>query len=254
MVVLAGRQLPALAPRIDLDNPLLFNVALPPLSPADVAELLRPESSDDDDIAVRDSAADMFCEECGGLPGALLSTLLREQREGRLARDGRRWIARVGQGIDEQIMRARPRQLDDMFALLLSLGSAVEVGIALHCLPMTTAEVLDGLDWAVQNDLISFRVVGDRWYLVFADGKNFPAEEPSVRLVALNERVASWLEAQGECGGLTAERTATHWRAAVAQRTAGEAYMRAAAANQSIGSNTEARRLATIGRALLPRG
>jgi len=254
MVVLAGRQLPDLAPRIDRDNPLLFNVVLPPLSPADVADLLRPESSDDDDIAVRDSAAATFCEECQGLPGALLATLLAEQRAGRLERDGRRWIARVGQSIDEQIMRARPAKLDDMFALLISLGTSVEVGIALHCLPMTTAEILDGLDWAVQNELISFRVVGDHWYLVFSESTDIPVEEPSVRLVSFNERVAKWLEVRGEHGGLTAERTGARWRAAAAQRAAGEAYLRAAAANESIGSNSESRRLSQVGRTLSPRG
>jgi hypothetical protein len=254
LVVLAGRQLPELAPRIDLDDPRLFTVALPPLSPADVAELLRPESRESDDIAVRDSAASLFCEESGGIPAVLLATFAREQREGRLQRDGRRWIARVGHGLKEQVMRARPRQLDEVLTLLSAVGETVEVAIALRCLPLAMADVLDALDWAAQNDLIRYRVVDDRWYLSIAEGCVRPGEEQPVRLVTLHEAVARWLEEHGECDGLCAERTAGHWRAAAAPRLAGQAYLRAARANGRIGSNTEARRLAQLGRTLLPRG
>jgi len=254
LVVLSGRQLPSLAPRIDVDNPRLFTVALPPLSPADVAELLRPESRDSDDVAVRDSAATMFCEESGGVPSALLATFVSEQREGRLQRDGRRWIARVGHGLDEQVMLPRPGQLDEVLSLLSALGDTVEVGIALRCLPLATADVLDALDWAAQNDLVRYRVVADRWYLSVAADSFSKREEQPVRLVTLNEAVARWLEEHGECEGLCAERTAVHWRAAAAPRLAGQAYLRAAQAHRRVGSNTEARRLAQLGRTLSPRG
>ncbi len=252
LVVLAGRNLPALSPRVDTDNSHFFNVALPPLSARDVAELIRPEGSGDDDIAVRDSAAEMLCEEARGIPGLLMATFLNEQREGRMDRDGRRWVARVGQSIDEQMTRPRPTQLDHILSQLASLGTDLELDIALRCLPQTMDEVLDALDWAAQKDLVSYRVVGDRWFLTICTRARSLTPEQSDGLMGLNRRVANCLETLGEQGGLSAERTALHWRAASEVRFAGQAYLRAARANLRIGSSSEARRLAQIGRNLLP--
>ena len=252
LVVLAGRDLPELVPRVDIDHDRFFNVALPPLNAQDVAELIRPEGTGADEIEVRDSAAEMLCEEARGNPGALMMTFLTEQREGRMERDGRRWVARVGESIDEQMMRPRPTQLDYILSQLASLGTDLELDIALRCLPQSMAEVLDALDWAAQMDLVSYRVVGDRWFLTICTRARRLTPEQSDGLAGLNSRVATCLETLGEQGGLSAERTAIHWRAASEVRSAGRAYLRAARANLRIGSNSEARRLAQIGRNLLP--
>ena len=254
LVVLAGRELPDLAPRIDLDSGHFFNVALPPLSALDVAQLIRPEGEDEDDLAVRDSAAELLCAESRGIPGALIATFVNEQREGRLDRDGRRWVARVGRSIDEQLMRPRPRELDPILSLLAALGTPVELDIAMRCLPQSMEVVLDALDWAAQKDLVSYRVVGDRWFLSLNTRARSLNAEQSETLPILNRRAASCLEGLGEHGGLTAERTAIYWRAAAELSFAGQAYLRAARAMLRIGSSSEARRLGGIGRNLLQGG
>jgi hypothetical protein len=254
LVVLSGRALPEMAPRVDTDHSRYFNVALPPLTPVDVAELIRPDGTDEDDIAVRDSAAQMLCEEVRGVPGLLMQTFLTEQREGRMERDGRRWVARVGQSIDERIMPPRPAQLDLALSQLATLGTTMELDIALHCLPQSMAEVVEILDWAFQKELISYRIVGDRWFLILCTRPRSLTADQSDGLMAFNRRVANCLETLGEQGGLSAERTALYWRAAAEARFAGQAYLRAARANLRIGSSSEARRLAQIGRNLLPQG
>jgi len=254
LVVLAGRALPEMAPRVDTDHARYFNVGLPPLTAVDVAGLIRPDGTDEDDIAVRDSAAQMLCEEVRGVPGLLMQTFLTEQREGRMERDGRRWVARVGQSIDERIMPPRPAQLDLVLSQLATLGNTMELDIALHCLPQSMAEVLDILDWAFEKELISYRIVGDRWFLVLCTRPRSLTAEQSDGLMGFNRRVANCLETLGEQGGLSAERTALLWRAAAEARFAGQAYLRAARANLRIGSSSEARRLAQIGRNLLPQG
>tara|TARA_Y100001968_G_scaffold333673_1_gene398242 strand:+ start:8655 stop:10760 length:2106 start_codon:yes stop_codon:yes gene_type:complete len=253
LVVLAGRALPELAPRVDVNSSRFFNVGLPPLSPQDVAGLLRAEGSEEDDLAVRDSAARMLCEEAKGVPGSLMEILLVEEREGRMVRDGRRWIARVGHAIEEQLMRARPGQLDHILALVSILGDNIELELALRCFPQSRGEVLDALDWAAQKDLIGYRVMGDRWFLSLRTRPRALTSAQSDALDRLHREVAGCLEELGEQGGLCAERTALHWRSANDTVRAGEAYLRAARANLRVGSNSEARRLAQISSNLLPR-
>jgi len=252
LLVLAGRQLPDLAPRVSPDAPRFFNVELPRLNPRDVARLLRPSSADPEDLEIRDGAAESFCDEAHGLPGRLLEVFLEDEAQGRLVREGQHWIVRVGEGIDEPVAPARPNMHEQFLAWIIELGGEVEVELLLSCLAMPRAAVVQGLRFASEHGEVHFRDVGGRWYVQEVEG----AVSTAVTVYGKHEthlRVARWLEAQGTAAGLTAERVAINWHEGGDYTAAARSYQAASQAEHVIGNTSDARRLDGIGRMLAAR-
>jgi hypothetical protein len=249
LVVLAARALPDLAPRVSPDSPRFFNVELPPLTPAAVAELLHPPSSDLEDIQLRDGAAESYCDEGRGLPGKLIAVLLEDQAAGRLVRDGRRWQVRIGEGLDERPAPARPALYDQFLAWAMELGGLVEVEALLTCLAFKRRVIVECLRFGAHNDDLTFRWLDDRWWVRAAEG----SVSKTVQVYSTpqtHERVARWLEANDDLHGLTAERVGEHWRKAGDHQAASTAFHEAAAAEALIGNTSDARRLSGIARTL----
>ena len=252
LVVLAGRALPDLSPRVSPDSPRFFNVELPPLTPAAVAGLLHPASSDPEDIQLRDGAAEAFCDEAGGQPGRLLAVLLEDQGAGRLVRDGRRWQVRIGGSVDERPAPPRPTLYEQFLVWVGELGGCVEVEILLSCLALSRSVVVACLRFGAHNDDISFRWLDGRWWVSAAEG----AVSKTVQVYSTpqtHERVGRWLEANGDLHGLTAERAGEHWRKAGDHQAAAAAFHEAGAAEALIGNTSDARRLEGIARTLAVR-
>lgn len=252
LVVLAGRALPDLAPRVSPDSPRFFNVELPPLNPAAVAKLLRAASGEEDDLAVRDAAAEAFCDEANGLPANLVRVFLEDEEQGRVLREGRHWVVQVGAGIKEPPVRARPTMHEQFLAWVEELGGTVEVEALLCCLAMRRKQVVEGLRYAADSDEISFRYADGRWYVTVAEGVVSSAVEvygkPEAHL-----RLARWLEAAGDDEGLSAERTGQHWHKGGDSSSAAACFAAASAAEATIGNTSDARRLLMISRTLAAR-
>lgn len=252
LVVLSGRALPDLGPRVTPESPRFFNIELPPLGRSAVTGLLSPASDEADDIQVRDGAAEAYCDEAHGQPGALLRVLLDDEAAGRLVRSGRRWQVRLGQASQEQQPPARPALHDSFLAWIAELGGTVEVEILLECLSLKRRMILESLVYAASRDEIQFRRIDGRWWARLAPG----AVSSTVQVHGTpqtHDRVARWLEANGDMRGLTAERVARHWHKAVDYQAASVAFREAATAEAGIGNNADARRLDGIARALAAR-
>lgn len=249
LVVLSGRALPDLSPRISPDSPRYYNMELPPLTAQDVADLLHPSSSDPEDVQLRDGAAEAFCGESSGQPGKLVQVLLEDQSAGRLIRDGRRWQVRIGGDMDDRPAPARPAMYEQFLAWVGELGGCVEVELALSCLALSRAVVVDCLRFGVHNEDVSFRWLDDRWWVLVPEG----AVSKTVQVYSApqtHERVGRWLEANGDMHGLTAERTGKHWHKAGDYQAASTAFHEAGAAEALIGNTSDARRLEGIARTL----
>lgn len=252
LLVLAARQLPDLSPRVSADAPRFYNVELTPLESADVTRLLRPASTDAEDIEIRDGAAESFCDEAGGRAGRLVQVFLEDEAQGRLQREGRHWIVRVGAGIDEPVAPPRPTMHDQFLAWIAELGGRVEVELLLTCLAMPGATIVQDLRYAAETGEVTFRQVGDRWFAELRDG----AVSTTVTVYGKHEthiRVARWLEAHGDGRGLTAERAAVHWHEGGDYTAAADAYEEASKAERRIGNTSDARRLDSIGKTLSAR-
>jgi hypothetical protein len=252
LLVLAGRALPDLAPRVPPDAPRFFNMEMPPLGRDAVAGVLTPASDDIEDLQVRDGAAEAYCDEARGQPGALLRVLLDDERAGRLVRSGGKWQVRLGDGGSERPPLVRPALHDTALAWVAELGGTVEIEILLRCLPLKDRMVLESLAYAGERDDIQFRWLDGRWW-----ARLTPGSVSSVVQVhsapQTHDRVARWLEANGDSTGLTAERVARHWHKAQDYQAASVAFREASAGEAAIGNSTDARRLDGIARALAAR-
>ena len=249
LVVLAGRALPDLSPRVSPESPRFYNVELPPLAPSAVADLLHPPSPDPEDVQLRDGAAEAYCDEGGGAPGGLLTVLLEDEAAGRLLRDGRRWQVRIGEGLGERPSPARPALYDQFLAWVIELGVVVEVEVMLTCLAFQRRVVVDCLRFGAHRDDLSFRWLDDRWWLQVDEG----AVSKTVQVYSTPEthlRVGRWLEANGDLHGLTAERAGEHWHKGGDYQAASTAFHEAGAAEALIGNTSDARRLVGIARTL----
>ncbi|MCP4871473.1 MAG: protein kinase [Proteobacteria bacterium] len=252
LVVLSGRALPDLEPRVTPESPRFFNVELPPLTPRAVEKLLRAASAEEDDLAVRDRAAEAFCDEADGLPANLVRVFLEDEEQGRVLREGRHWVVQVGAGIEEPPVRARPTMHEQFLAWVEELGGTVEVEALLCCLAMRRTAVVDGLRFAADSDEVSFRYVAGRWYVTVAEGVVSSAVEVYGKPEA-HRRFARWLEAAGDAEGLAAERTGQHWHKGGDSAAAAGCFAAASAAEATIGNTSDARRLLMISRTLAAR-
>jgi len=252
LVVLSGRAMPDLAPRVSPESRRFFNVELPPLTPAAVADLLHPPSPDPEDIQLRDGAAEAFCDEAGGQPGRLVEVLLEDQAAERLVRDGRRWQVRIGGGADERPGPARPALYEQFLAWIGELGGCVEVEVALWCLSLGRSVVVDCLRFGAYNEDVTFRWIDGRWWLTVAEG----AVSKTVQVYsapATHERVGRWLQGNGDLHGLTAERVGLQCHQGGDLQAAADAFLEAGAAEALIGNTSDARRLSGLARTLSKR-
>ncbi len=252
LVVLAGRALPDLAPRVTPEAARFFNVELPPLNPAAVAQLLRAASAEEEDLAVRDGAAESFCDEAGGVPADLVRVFLEDEEQGRLVREGRHWVVQVGPGIEEPPVRARPTMHEQFLAWVAELGGTVEVDALLSCLSVGRNPAIEGLRFATDADEITYRWADGRWYATVAEGVVSSAIEVYGK-AETHIRMARWLEAAGDDRGAVAERTAQHWHEGGDYAAAAVCYEAAGRAEATIGNTADARRLLGIGRTLAAR-
>jgi hypothetical protein len=252
LVVLAGRALPNLAPRVSPESPRFFNVQLPPLNADEVVQLLRAGSLEDEDVNLRQGAAEAFCDEADGLPANLLRVFLKDEEQGRVVREGRHWVVQVGAGIAEPTARARPTRHEQFLAWLEEFGGTIEVDALLCCLALRRSQVVEGLRYGSDADELSFRFIDGRWYTTLHDGVVSSSVEiydkPEAHL-----RLARWLEAAGDGEGLAAERTGQHWRRGGDTSSAAICFEAASRAEALIGNTPDARRLLGISRTLASR-
>jgi hypothetical protein len=243
LVVLAGRHLPDLSSMVASDHPRVFGVSLPPLNATAVVRLLQAESSDPDDLEVRDAVADNLVLESKGNPGALLLLLLRDEAGGRLRRERTRWVP-VLSG-DEPRVTPQPSLAPHVLAWMKGLGEPIEVGVLMTCLPLQVSGVLDTLSWGLDEGLLRFRRRGGHW---FVDGGGAAASSRT-ELYSVREthgRTATWLTNNDASEGLGGERIAEHFRQAGELAEASEAYEDAARAMATIGANSDSRRLLSL--------
>lgn len=243
LVVLAGRHLPDTSAMVPEAHPRVFGLSLPPLDATAVARLLRPESSDPDDLEIRDSVAESLAAESGGNPGRLTLLLLREERGGRLRRDRGRWVPVLGG--DEPRESHQPPLAPHVLAWMKGLGEPIEVQVLLTALPLQTSGVLESLAWGSDEGLLKFRERGGKWCVTGG------AAEASSRteLYSVREthgRAAAWLTNNDAAEGLASERIAEHYRQAGELRDASEAYEDAARAMAAVGANSDSRRLLSL--------
>lgn len=243
LVVLAGRSLPDTKSMVDDNHPRLFGLSLPPLDVGDVAKLLRPETSDADDLEIRDAAAESLHRESRGNPGALVKLLLTEEAGGRLRRERRRWIPILDGA--EPMVTPQPPLAPHVLAWMKGLGEPLEVQLLLTCLPLPLSGILDTLAWGSDEGLLSFRRRGEQWYV---DGGGAAASSRT-ELYSVREthgRAAAWLLNNDTAGGLASERIAEHHRQAGELGETSEAYEDAARAMAAIGANSDSRRLLSL--------
>ena len=243
LVVLAGRHLPDTSAMVPDDHPRVFGLSLPPLDAASVARLLRPESSDPEDLEVRDAAAENLTAESRGNPGQLTLLLLREERGGRLRRDRGRWVPVMGG--DEPRPSHQPPLAPHVLAWMKGLGEPIEVQRLLTCLPLQTSGVLESLTWGSDEGLLTFRVRGGAWCV----SGGAAAASSRTELYSVREthgRAAAWLTNNDQVEGLASERIAEHCRQAGELRDAAEAYEDAAKAMAAVGANSDSRRLLSL--------
>jgi hypothetical protein len=252
LLVLSGRELPDLAPRVSPSSPRFYNVELPPLTAAAVTDLLRPASDDPEDLQVRDGAAEAFCDEARGQPGRLVDVLLEDARTGRLVRDGNRWAVKMGGSLGDPVLPSRPALHEQFLAWVGELDGRVEIEILLTCLAMKRSAVLASIEHAAAQGELRFRHLDGRWWVQLAPG----SVSKTVEVYSTPEthrRVARWLEANGDDCGLYAERTAIHHHKGTDYAAASAAYHEASAAEAIIGNTSDARRLEGIARTLAAR-
>ncbi len=243
LVVLAGRNVPDGTAMVPDDHPRIFRVSLPPLNPKAVARLLRPESSDQEDLEVRDGAAEGLCRESKGNPGRLLLLLLRDEAGGRLRRERGRWVPVLGG--DEPRMTPQPPLAPHVLAWMKGLGEPLEVQLLLTCLPLPGSGILETLGWGMDEGLLSFRLRGEHWYLEGgAAAASSRTELYSVR--ETHGRAGTWLSNNDSGSGLASERIADHHRQAGEMAEASDAYKDAAKAMAAIGANSDSRRLLSL--------
>jgi len=251
IVVLSGRAMPPLAPRIPEDTDRLFNVGLPPLDIGHVRALLEPETDDPEDLEVRDAAAQSFRDQSGGVPGRLFPLLLLEQAEGRAKREGARW--RVSLSGEGTVGGGLPPMMPQFLAWLAKLVDHPEVELLLGCLPLGRANVLSCLEYGAREGIFKFRLIGDHWRVV--GGAEAASSTTELYGTAeVHSRVAQWLAQNLAADGLNSERIGHQWRQAGNYVEAVAAYKAAAQAHWRVGSNTEGRRIAQLAAAFGPRG
>ncbi|MCO4768481.1 MAG: protein kinase [Deltaproteobacteria bacterium] len=247
IIVLAGRALGGLTPFVQEGADRLFNVALPPLRPQQVSEMLRPEVETPEAREELEELVASEVERARGNPRELIQSMLDKETKGQLRRRGRVWIPQQGTTAADEFVEPPPR-LDLILGYIDELGRWVEIELALAALPMARSQVLDALRWAADLDVIQFREVGGRWFMQIGNrDSRSKAELP--RRSETHARAARWLERNGEFGGLAAERTAEHWHKSGEPGRAADAYARAAKSHVGIGCSSEARRLLGLARA-----
>ncbi len=243
IVVLSGRNVPGTAPLAPDDHPRIFGVSLPPLDAAAVSKLLRAESSDIEDIEVRDAVAASLVRESGGNPRRLSLLLLRDEAGGRLRRDRGRWVPLLGG--DEPRLTPQPPLAPHVLAWMKGLGEPVEVQLLLTCLPLPVPGILETLLWGNDEGLLTWRRRGDRW---FVEG-GAAAASSRTELYSVREtqgRAGTWLANNDSAGGLASERIGEHFRQGGELTEASEAYADAARAMAAVGANSDSRRLLSL--------
>jgi hypothetical protein len=252
VLALAGRALPDLAPRVPADNPRVFRVELPPLQATEVGALLRPESASAEDGEVRDHAAAVLCESSRGNPLKLLEELLNEEREGRLRRDGRHWVPRVGAASEAPPLGPPPPALPLVFGWLAELGGHVELDLLVGVIRLPRQTILDVLRWATAQELLRFRAFGTQIW-VEAVQRQAPDSVQLHDRPDAHAHAALWIECNSKDAAAHGERIAQHYRQASLPARAVDAYAAAASAHAAAGNTPDARRLQQLAKSFLAR-
>jgi len=248
LLVLAGRALATLDPWVEEGDARLFNVTMPRLKAADVANLMRAESDDPEDQQLLELVAETHAADAKGLPGRIVNTLLMEEGSQQMRRDGRLWIPIVGSADFDRPPPPMPVTWPQINGYMRELGDWVEVEMLLGVLPLARQLLLDALQWAAEEGAVEFREAAGHWLLRPTARAAVGGNVDLHALQATHGRAARWLQNNGEFTGLAAERTAHHWSQAGEPGRAADAYIRAAKAHAGIGSSSEARRLAQLSR------